>query len=322
MNLFHGLLIEDILDTLMQNLEPMDATCLARTCWAEYARQTRLRLSPYPLRKTLRRVSRAGHLTQFQFMHKDWEIPFDDIIDAARRTSNVTLFTWACDQAPPRTRPSVLLPAAGGGWRSLALFNYYRILPHMGSYEIYDIISEFDRSHGEAQLFQYLSSFTLEESTQEYMIRRTARNRHVFPVESILDKAVNTNWMDLFGAAIAYDNLPVVQYVIERGKLTDATPLLQPPLVRGTDMKRLLETIRYLVVRTGIPWSKDVALDYVRYAEDQLRAYHAPFNPNPVYALLDLGMPVCLEALRDTIEQCLPSMGCFLWVCENHKRTQ
>jgi hypothetical protein len=326
MNLFHGLLIEDILDNLMQNLELMDATCLARTCRAEYARQTRLRLSAYPLRKTLRRVSRAGNLAQFQFMHKDWEIPFDDLMDAARRTSNVELFQWAQTQSPQGYCQVVLSPNRGGTWRSLALFQHYGTFPPMDSFALYLVISRFDRTHGEAQLIQYLSQFELEEKTLNYMIERTVRNRHVSPVEPILNKAKSVVWLAVAKLAIHSLHLPVLKYIMDHGKVkgvpwSHLPHLLRDPLGNARHPSRVLEIIHYLVTQVGIPWDQHFAREYVNYAEGRLTWCCEPFNPKPVRALLDLGMPWD-ASMSNSVDLPYATLSSFLWVCENHKRTQ
>jgi hypothetical protein len=318
-------LIEDILDTLMRDLQGhtgLDAFCLARTCHAEHTRYTQLALSlPITLSKILRHVSRAGRVSQFQFLCTEWGVPARDIRSAAARTTNVSLWEWAVADADPL----VCLPHRDEHrYHSWTLLQHYhhRNIP-FADLDFLSIFSDLDLSHGQAEFIVAAAPFvdSLPRHNQYGLLFKACGNRHIPDPAAVLQHGPfdETDWEYAFGLAVKSCNMPVIQYMTREKKVILARHswITNRFEIWSSNLNRTLDFIQYAATEGQLTFTLNFTHKYLHVMGWRWLTYCEPFNPIPCKRLLDLGMPVSDQAPDDHVVGLWESL---CWIRDNYKQ--
>jgi hypothetical protein len=312
MNLFHELLIEDILDMLMGQLDPINAYCLARTCWAEWDRRDRLCLSVYPLGKTLRRLARAGILSQFQYLCQDWRVPGLTAVRLAQHTSSVPFWEGVAGAEEPKNLLDKLAGNMYHAHHSWPLYQHYS-LPTGGSVDTIfeNIVADLSPNRAQADFLTHVATWPLMEAdSEQYLAVYAVRNRFFNQLEIILNRDAQRpegEWSFLFEEAVENHNIQALAYMIENQKI-DVTRSFYSIIVFRypfSSMQRMLDTFAYLVSQ-GIPLPKDLVWEYMNTVAVRREHLHEPYNPWVARRLFDMGMvpPEGHDHLRECSEVC------------------
>jgi hypothetical protein len=291
----------------------VDALCLARTGWAEWRRYTRLRLSlAHSPVKTLRRVSRAGRLAQFQFLCAEWGLSSQSTVHAAQYTSHVPLFEWAVRQGWPDADPMNFLPEQHShNFHSWALLRhyYYRSLPLNLEDDIAYILESIDQK-AQAAFLEYLATLPLQSrQVEEILARFTASNRHVTDPVPMLERVLHEprEWNAFLNEALENHNLPVLIYLLQVKKMG---PLDLGRVFRNSlgNMKRARQLALHLHAHYNVPWPRDFIFAYLYAVAKRQRMFHAPFNLAPCLEFVKQGLSVSESAICHHYTACLAAM--------------